>query len=447
MDDCDLIVIGGGSGGLACAQRAAEHGARVILLEPGRLGGTCVNVGCVPKKIMWHAAGTVHTLAEAGDYGFDVTVHGHHWHRLKTARDAYVARLNDIYAQNLERRGVTWLKSPGQFRDAHSVAAGDRLLRAAHVVIATGGRPIMPRVPGAELGITSDGFFELAARPERVAVVGSGYVAVELASSFAALGAQVSLFMRHERFLRDFDAMLATALMKEQAADGLNLVTHAVPASVTRSSAGIELALADGRKFSGFDGLLWAIGRDPVVNSLALERAGVTLTHDGAIATDAMQNTSAPGVYAIGDVTGRIALTPVAIAAGRALSDRLFGNQPERRLDYELVPTVIFSHPPIGTVGLSEADARTLHGEDVRVYTTSFVPLYHGVTARKRRVHMKLVCTGSEERIIGLHVIGLGAEEMLQGFAVAVKMGARKRDFDATVAIHPTVAEEFVTMR
>jgi glutathione reductase (NADPH) len=447
MKDYDLIVIGGGSGGLACAQRAAEYGARVIVLEPHRLGGTCVNVGCVPKKLMWHAASNAHVLAEAVDYGFDLTVHGHHWDRLKAARDDYVARLNEIYAANLARRGVTWLKSAGQFRDAHSIVVGERILSAEHVVIASGGRPILPRVPGAELGITSDGFFELTARPARVAVVGSGYVAVELASSFAALGSHVSLFMRHERVLREFDAMLALALMKELAADGLELITHATPAAVTRASAGLELVLSDARRFSGFDCLLWAIGRDPVIDSLALHRAAIATTHEGAIATDLQQNTSAAGVYAIGDVTGRIALTPVAIAAGRALSDRLFGQQPERRLDYGLIPTVIFTHPPIGTVGLSEADARALHGESVRIYTTNFVPLYHGVTARKRRVEMKLVCSGAEERIVGLHVIGLGAEELLQGFAVAVRMGARKRDFDATVAIHPTVAEEFVTLR
>src|SRR5215472_11551014 len=239
----DLIVIGGGSGGLACAQRAAEHGARVILLEPHRLGGTCVNVGCVPKKLMWHGAATAHTLAEAADYGFDLTVHGHHWERLKAARDAYVARMNEIYAQNLERRHITWLKSAGQFRDARTVTAGEHVLSAGHVVIATGGRPILPRVPGAELGISSDGFFELERRPERVAVVGSGYVAVELASSFAALGSRVSLFMRHERVLRDFDSMLAMALMKELASDGMELVSHATPAAAARSRAGIELAL------------------------------------------------------------------------------------------------------------------------------------------------------------------------------------------------------------
>ncbi|MBS0394212.1 MAG: glutathione-disulfide reductase [Proteobacteria bacterium] len=443
----DYIAIGGGSGGLASAQRAADYGARVALIEPGRLGGTCVNVGCVPKKIMWTAASLAHGLADAAGYGFDVTVAGHDWARLKAARDAYVARLNGIYAANLEKRRVTWVRGAARFVDEHTIAVGEEVLTAPHIVIATGGRPALPAIPGAELGLSSDGFFELGTRPARVAIVGSGYIAAELAGVFAALGSRVSSFVRHERLLRNFDVMLSAALAREMAASGIELVTHAVPAALARAGDGLELQLADGRAFGDYDCVLWAIGRTPASAALALERAGVKCYDDGVVIADKYQNTNVPGVYAIGDVTGREPLTPVAIAAGRRLADRLFGGQGERHLDYELVPTVVFSHPPIGSVGLTEAAARELHGEAVRTYTAGFVPMYHALTEAKHRVEMKLVCVGPEERVVGLHAIGHGVDEILQGFAVAIRMGARKRDLDDTVAIHPTVAEELVTMR
>jgi len=443
----DYIAIGGGSGGLASAQRAAEYGARAAVVEPGRLGGTCVNVGCVPKKLMWTAASLGHALEDARGYGFDLSVHGHDWARLKAARDAYVARLNGIYAANLEKRKVAWIKGAARFLDAHTLSVGDEVLTAPHIVIATGGRPTLPALPGAELGITSDGFFELGARPARVAVVGSGYIAAELAGVFAALGTRVSAFVRHDRMLRNFDVMLSGALAREMAASGIELVPHAVPVGVARAGAALELRLADGRAFGDFDCLLWAIGRSPSSAALDLERAGVRLYDDGFVITDKLQNTNVEGVYAVGDVTGREPLTPVAIAAGRRLADRLFGGEAGRHLDYDLVPTVIFSHPPIGSVGLTEAAARELHGEAVRTYTASFVPMYHALTDAKHKVEIKLVCSGREERIVGLHLIGHGADELLQGFAVAVRMGATKRDFDDTVAIHPTVAEELVTLR
>jgi glutathione reductase (NADPH) len=443
----DYIAIGGGSGGLASAQRAAEYGARAAVVEPGRLGGTCVNVGCVPKKLMWTAATLGHALEDARGYGFDLAVHGHDWPRLKAARDEYVLRLNGIYAANLEKRKIAWLKGAARFIDAHTLSVGDEIVTAPHIVIATGGRPTLPDLPGAELGISSDGFFELAARPRKVAIVGSGYVAAELAGIFAALGSRVTTFVRHERLLRSFDVMLSAALAREMAAEGIELVPHALPAALATVSGGRELRLADGRAYGDFDCVLWAIGRRPASEQLGLERAGVALYHDGVVITDKFQSTNVAGVYAIGDVTGREALTPVAIAAGRRLADRLFGGQPERHLDYELVPTVIFSHPPIGSVGLTEAAARELHGDAVRTYTASFVPMHHALTAAKRRVEMKLVCVGQSERIVGLHLIGHGADELLQGFAVALKMGATKRDLDDTVAIHPTVAEEFVTLR
>jgi len=443
----DLIVIGGGSGGLACAQRAAEYGAKVALAEPQPLGGTCVNAGCVPKKVMYYAASLAGAVGDAAGYGFDVTLAGHDWAALKEARDAYVRRLNGLYAGNLERRGIRHVAAAARFHDSFTVVAGDELLSAPHVVIASGGRPIVPQVPGAGYGITSDGFFQLGQRPLSIVIVGSGYVAVEIAGVLAALGTRVTLAIRHDMVLRSFDAMLSAALMSAMRADGIEIVDHAVPAQVRRVGDHHELWTADGRVLGPFECVLWAVGREPAVEALGLEQAGVRQYDDGYVITDRFQETSVPGVYAIGDVTGRLALTPVAIAAGRRLADRVFGGQAERHLDYDLVPTVVFSHPPIGTVGLTEAEARDVHGDSVRCYTAGFTPMYHALTPHKRRAELKLVTVGREERIVGLHVIGAGADEMLQGFAVAVKMGATKRDFDDTVAIHPTSAEEFVTMR
>jgi glutathione reductase (NADPH) len=445
----DLVVIGGGSGGLAAAQRAAEYGARAALIEAGRLGGTCVNVGCVPKKIMWNAAELGGALADARDYGFDVTTGGHDWGALKEQRDAYLARLNDIYAANLARRNVELLRGRAAFRDARTVTAGDRALSAPHILIATGGRPTLPPVPGADLGITSDGFFELTERPRRVAVAGSGYIAVELAGIFAGLGSATTLLTRSDRVLRPFDPMIgetALAMLREA---GVTVLTRIVPGTLARSPDGALIGtLGDGRSIGPFDCFLWAIGRHAVVADLSLERAGVKLDAQGFVATDAYQATSAPGIYAVGDVTGRAQLTPVAIAAGRRLADRLFGGQAGRHLDYDNIPTVIFGHPPIGTVGLAEPEARARYGHDaVKVYRSGFVPLYHAMTSAKPRTEMKLVTVGAEQRIVGVHVVGPGADEMLQGFAVAVRMGATKKDFDDTVAIHPTSAEELVTMR
>ena len=443
----DLIVIGGGSGGLACAQRAAEYGAKVALLEPRPLGGTCVNAGCVPKKLMYYAASHAEGMRDAAGYGFDVAVNGHDWGALKRARDAYVRRLNDIYAGNLERRGITHLSEAGRFAEPDTVVAGDRLLAAPRIVIATGGHPVVPDVPGAELGVTSDGFFALQRRPESVVIVGSGYVAAELAGVFAALGTRVTLAIRHKRLLRSFDVMLSAALMRQMQDDGIEIVTGAVPLQVRDAGGEYEFWTADGRVLGPCECVLWAVGRRPTVAPLALDKAGVRQYDDGYVIVNRFQETNVEGIYAIGDVTGQAALTPVAIAAGRRLADRLFGGMEGRHLDYHLIPTVIFSHPPIGTVGMTESEARATHGEAVRCFTAGFVPLYHALTEHKRRAEMKLVTVGDEQRIVGLHVIGEGADEMLQGFAVALRMGATKKDFDDTVAIHPTSAEELVTMR
>ena len=448
MSDYDLIVLGGGSGGLATAQRAAEYGARVAVVEPARLGGTCVNAGCVPKKVMWNAAQLAHGLEDAGDYGFRLTRRGHDWPALKRGRDAYVERLNGIYARNLQRRSIDWVRSRGRFIGPRRIATdhGDTL-EAAHVLIATGGYPTVPALPGAALGITSDGFFELDRRPHRVAVVGSGYIAVELAGVFSALGSEVVQFLRHERVLRAFEAMLGNQLMEHMRAGGVELVTGAVPSAV-HEAHGLVLTTGDGRAFGGFDCLLWAVGRSPSTGSLNLDEAGVRTDPAGHIVVDGYQNASAEAVYAVGDVTGRALLTPVAIAAGRRLADRVFDAQHQRRLSYDCIPSVIFSHPPIGTVGLSEAEARAQYGHSaVRTYTSEFVPMYNALTQTRPTTVMKLVTAGERERVVGCHIIGAGADEMLQGFAVAVTMGATKRDFDDTVAIHPTSAEELVTMR
>jgi len=443
----DLVVIGGGSGGLAAAQRAAEYGASVALVEPAPLGGTCVNVGCVPKKLMWNAASISQVLAEASDYGFSVSVKGHDWAQLKQKRDAYIARLNGIYARNLEQKKIRVFNGRGRLKGSGKVAVDGQTIGARHVIIATGGYPIVPELPGAELGITSDGFFELEQRPQRVLIAGSGYVAVELAGVFRALGSEVTLLARKDGVLRSFDPMLREALMDSMAQHGIELVPRAVPLAVSGEPGNINLETEDGRVFDGYDCLLWAVGRGAASAGLGLAEAGVRTDAEGFVPTDEFQNTNVERVYAVGDITGRPALTPVAIAAGRRLADRVFGGMADRHLDYASIPTVIFSHPPIGTVGLSEVEAHALHGDAVRIYTSRFIPLYQSMLEHKTYSAMKLVTAGPEEKILGCHVIGPGADEMLQGFAVAIRMGARKRDLDDTVAIHPTSAEELVTMR
>jgi glutathione reductase (NADPH) len=443
----DLLVVGGGSGGLACAQRAAEYGAKAAVIESHRLGGTCVNVGCVPKKVMWNAASVALSLTDANDYGFNVTVGDSDWPALKRKRDAYVLRLNGIYERNLAAKGVTYVRGAARFLDKSTVEVNGERITARHIVIATGGKPSVPALPGSEHGITSDGFFSLEQRPKRVAIVGSGYVACELAGAFHELGTEVEIFIRKEHLLMSFDVMLGKSLMREMRDQGIIIHDHVVPAQVRGDSGLKTLTAVDGREFAGFDCLLWAVGRTANVSGLDLKQSGVAVDDCNFVVTDAFQNTNVPGLYAIGDVTGRAALTPVAIAAGRRLSDRLFGGKTDRRLEYSMIPTVVFTHPPIGTVGASEAEARAQYGDAVKVYVADFTPMYHALTARKTHTDMKLVCVGPEQRIVGCHIIGTGADEILQGFAVAIRMGATKRDFDDTVAIHPTSAEELVTMR
>jgi glutathione reductase (NADPH) len=376
-----------------------------------------------------------------------MTINGHDWSVVKERRDAYVTRLNGIYERNLGNSGVTMITGAAKFVDAQTVAVGDEEYTADRIVIATGGRPMVPDIAGAEHGITSDGFFELEQRPQRVLVVGSGYIAVELAGVLNGLGSDVQLVVRKDRILRGFDIMLSELLMEAVCKDGIALDVGVVPAAVEKTDDGLVLHSEDGRSFGPFDTVLWAIGRAPNSEWLDLDKAGVERDDDGYIPTDLYQKTNVDNIFALGDVTGRAQLTPVAIAAGRRLADRLYGGMEGRHLDYELIPTVIFSHPPIGTVGLTEAQARAKYAEDVKIYTSAFIPMYYALGEKKQRSMMKLITAGPDEKVVGCHVIGDGADEMLQGFAVAMRMGATKSDFDDTVAIHPSNAEELVTMR
>jgi glutathione reductase (NADPH) len=444
----DLLVIGGGSGGVAVSNRAASYGAKCALIEAGRLGGTCVNVGCVPKKVMWNGASLAHAIEDASDYGFSVPSHAFDWAILKRQRDQHVLDLNGHYERNLLKNGVEIVRGTARFVGPKTVKVGADSFTAGHIVIAVGGRPVVPELPGAGFGITSDGFFELDEQPKNVAVVGGGYISVEFAGLLRALGSEVTMMLRRAHFLNDFDAMLRDELTVQMKADGVRMIVKTKIAKVEKMSAGLRVSFENGESVEGLDGLIWAVGRRTNTDRLDLRATGVAVDTAGDIPTDAYQSTNVSGIYAIGDVTGRLDLTPVAIAAGRRLADRLFGGMKDRKLVYENIATVLFTHPPIGTIGLTEDAAVKAYGtSEVKVYETHFTPMFHAFTHRKVKCAMKLVVAGEMERIVGCHVIGPGADEIMQGFAVAVHMGATKRDFDDTVAIHPTVAEELVTMR
>ncbi len=445
----DYLAIGGGSGGIASINRAAMYGKKCALIEAKELGGTCVNVGCVPKKVMWHAAQIAEAIHLYGpDYGFDTTVNHFDWKKLVASRTAYIDRIHTSYETVLKKNIVDVIRGFARFVDAHTVEVNGETITADHILIATGGRPSIPSIPGAEYGIDSDGFFELDAMPKRVAVVGAGYIAVEIAGVVNALGADTHLFVRKHAPLRNFDPLIVETLVEVINTEGPTLHTQAIPKAVVKNADGsLTLQLEDGRSET-VDCLIWAIGREPANDTFNLEATGVKTNEKGYIVVDKFQNTNVDGIYAVGDNTGAVELTPVAVAAGRRLSERLFNNKPEEHLDYTNVPTVVFSHPPIGTVGLTEPQAREQYGDDqVKVYKSSFTAMYTAVTSHRQPCSMKLVCVGPEEKIVGIHGIGFGMDEILQGFAVALKMGATKKDFDNTVAIHPTAAEEFVTMR
>ncbi|HIF9266716.1 TPA: glutathione-disulfide reductase [Photobacterium damselae] len=446
----DYICIGGGSGGIASANRAAMYGAKVALIEAKALGGTCVNVGCVPKKVMWHGAQIAEAMhLYAKDYGFDVDMKGLNWGKLVESREAYISRIHTSYETVLGNNKIEVINGFAQFVDAKTVEVDGEHYTADHILIAVGGRPSIPAIPGAVHGIDSNGFFELKEQPKRAAVVGAGYIAVEIAGVLNGLGTDTHLFVRKESPLRSFDPMIIETLTEVIAAEGPTLHTHSVPKEVVKEEDGTVTLYFENGESHNTDILIWAIGREPTTDAINLAAAGVETNNRGFIKVDEFQQTNVEGIYCVGDIMeGGIELTPVAVKAGRQLSERLFNNKPNAKMDYALVPTVVFSHPPIGTIGLTEPEAIAQYGaENVKVYKSGFTAMYTAVTQHRQPCRMKLVCAGEDEKVVGLHGIGFGVDEMIQGFGVAMKMGATKADFDSVVAIHPTGSEEFVTMR
>ena len=443
----DLITIGGGSGGLAVAIKAAAMGRKVAIIEANRIGGTCVNSGCVPKKVMWYAANLVHAIDDAHGFGIPAERGRTDWRRLIDGREQYIRNITTWWGAHVDNEGIDRIEGRARFVNDRSIDVDGRTYTADHIVIATGGQPIMPRMTGAELGITSDEFFTLQEQPQRVAVIGGGYVAVELSGMLKALGSDVTVIALENRLLERFDTMLSDALDKEMQHQGIRVRTGFEVAALSGSAGDIKVRSRGVKSLDGFDPVIWAVGRAPNTLDLGLETAGVDVMPNGIIPVDDFENTSVPGIYAIGDVTGKMPLTPVAVAAGRRLAERLFNSQFDSRVDYSNIPSVVFSHPPIGTVGMTENEAYAHYGNDVTVYSSDFTPMRHALSEHKSATAMKLVCAGAEQRVVGIHIIGDNADEMLQGFAVAVKMGATKADFDNTIAIHPTSAEELVTMK
>jgi glutathione reductase (NADPH) len=446
--DCDLFVVGGGSGGVRAARMAAQRGARVLLAEAAALGGTCVNVGCIPKKLYSYAAHFAHDFRDAAGFGWDVGQPRLDWQRLKKNRAAEIARLNGVYDHLLRSAGVEIVKGWAMLVDPHTVqvatATGSRRWRARHILLATGGTPSVPHFPGCGEALTSDSMFDLEPFPRRLLVVGGGYIACEFASIFNGLGAEVTQLYRGEQVLRGFDEDVRQFIGQELVKQGIALRLHSNPASIARGGDGLQVTLESGERLS-VDCVLYATGRIPNVAGLGLGAVGVRQTAHGGVAVHPNFRSSVPSIFAVGDVCTRLQLTPVALAEAMVVVDQLFGAG-ERSMDYDFVPTAVFTQPNIGTVGLSEAQARERFGA-VRIFRTDFRPLKHTLGGSTERTLMKLVVDAASDRVVGLHMVGPEAGEIVQGFAVAMKAGATKAVFDSTIGIHPTAAEEFVTMR
>lgn len=449
MKEFDYIVVGGGSGGIASANRAGMHGAKVLLIEGNKIGGTCVNVGCVPKKVMWQASSMLEMIErDAPSYGVQANIEKFDFKELVARREKYIDFLHGAYYRGLESNNVERIEGYATFKSDHVVSVNSEEYTAPNILIATGGRPSQMTIPGGEFAIDSNGFFELTEQPKEVVVLGAGYIAAELSGVLQGMGTQVHWAFRHGRPLRTFDHMLADNLVEIYRENKMKLYDHHVAKEIKHNTDGTyTVYFENGNTLTG-DKILFAGGRVPNTDKLGLENTAVTLNEKGFVIVDKFQNTTSDGIYAVGDVIGKIDLTPVAIAAGRHLSERIFNGKSEEFLDYENVPTVIFTHPTIATIGLSEETAIERYGKDqIKIYHSRFTPMYFALSDYRQKCDMKLICLGEEEKIIGLHAIGVGVDEMLQGFAVAIKMSATKKDFDDTVAIHPTGSEEFVTMR
>lgn len=445
--DYDLFTIGGGSGGVRASRFASQYGARVAIAESKDLGGTCVNVGCIPKKLMSYSAHFHQDFADAAGFGWSVGESRFDWSALIAAKDREIARLNGIYRKILDGAKVDIVEGYAVIEDAHTVSVNGKRYTAAHILVATGGRPSVPDIPGKQLGIVSDDFFHLNALPKRAVVLGGGYIAVELASILNGLGSEVTLVYRGQHLLRGMDAELGVFLAEEMRKKGMTILfennIEAIAATADAQGAK-RVTLSDGQTLDA-DCVLFATGRHANTAGLGLERAGVTLTDKGAVKVDHNFVSDTPSIHAIGDVIDRVALTPVALAEGMVVAARLF-NSGAREMSYANIPTAVFSHPNVGTVGLSEEDARKQFGQ-LRIFKSEFKALKHTLSGNSERTFMKLVVDAQSDRVLGLHMVGADAGEIVQGFAVALQCGATKAQFDATIGIHPTSAEEFVTMR
>lgn len=442
--DFDLITIGAGSGGVAASRKAGALGARVAICESRRVGGTCVLRGCVPKKLLVYGAHVRDVIEDAAGFGWTIGDAQLDWGRLIAAKDRELTRLSDIYVRMLRDAGVQLFEGFARVVDPHTVDVGGRTITAKHILVATGGRPVRPDIPGVDLGVTSDEALDLPRLPARALIIGGGYIAVEFAGIFRAAGVDTTVAVRGDNVLRGFDCDVRSSLAEELRKRGIRLLCETAVRSVERSGDGLSVRLGGGEMIDT-DLVMFATGRAPNSAGLGLEEVGVRLDARGAIEVDAHARTAVPSIFAVGDVTDRINLTPVAIAEGRALVETLFRDNPTA-MDHDDVPSAVFSYPPVGTVGLTEAAARARFGA-VDVYRARFRPMKHTLSGRDERTMMKLVVDRASQRVLGAHMVGADAPEIIQGIAIAIKCGATKAQFDATVGIHPTAAEEFVTMR
>lgn len=444
--DYDLFVIGAGSGGIASARRAAQYGAKVAVAEFDRLGGTCVNRGCIPKKLMVYASNFPNLFEESQGFGWSPVKSSIDWQKMITAVNKEVERLNGVYLNMINKAEVELIRGYAKFLDPHTVEIDNRKVTANKILIAVGGHPVKPDLPGIEYAITSDEMFHLEEQPKRIAILGAGYIGVEFACIMNGLGSEVTQIIRNDLILRGFDDDLRMGIQEGMQQHGIQIIKVSEPIAIEKTPAGLKITLGEKHGETIIvDTILSATGRKPNLENMGLKEAGVEIK-DGAIAVDEYSRTSQENIFAVGDCTDRINLTPVAINEGRAFVDTEFGGM-SRKMSYENVPSAVFSTPEAATVGLTEAEAREQYGDAVKVYRAKFKPTYHSLSGRDERVMVKLVVEEDTNKVLGAHMVGEHAAEIIQGMAIALKMGATKKDFDATVGIHPSIAEEFVTLR